>query len=132
MSPIRCPECEKNVSIIFNECEITDINFDDSDFSVIIEFHIVFGCAEDDTDLGEYDGESIQSVPKLADYLENHEDIDLNDIQVDENVVFENKIITRGGRKTYLTKWQTQVTLNKKVFKVVGELPLRLDQIDFS
>jgi len=132
MSPIRCPECEKNVSINFYECEVTDINFDDSDCSVVIEFHIVFGCAEDETELGEYDGESVQCVPKLADYLENHEDLDISNVQIYEDVKFENKIITRNGRKTYITKWVTQVTLNKRVFKVSGELPLTLDQINFS
>jgi hypothetical protein len=132
MSAARCSDCERNVSLEIGDTEINETTFDDSNYSVEVEIHMPFNCAECETELGEYEGTSDQVVPRLEDYLENHENVDVSVAVVNEAEITETKIITRNGRKTYLAKWATQITLNKKEFKVAGELAITQDQIEVS
>ena len=130
MSPVRCPDCERNESLLINEAELIDYTFDDSAFTVETEIHMSFACAECETDLGEYTGTSDYVVPKLEDYLERHENLDSSDAEVQYAEIIGTKIITRNGRKTYLAKWAANITLNKKDFMINGELAITQDQIE--
>ena len=129
MSPVRCPDCEKNVAIEISEAEITDTSFDDSELVVIVEGHIVLMCSECNTDLGEADATSSEIVPKMEEYLENHEDADPGEAEVEEAEITESKTITRNGKKTYISKWKTNVKLGRKTFKVNGDLAVTHEDI---
>jgi len=128
MSPIRCPDCERNVSLEIGDVEFEDTKFDDTDNRVAVNIHMMLTCAECGTELGEYSGTADHIVPKLEEYLEKH-DLDASDAEVDEAEVSKTRIITRGGRKTYVVEWTTQLRLNKRAFKVNGELAINQDQI---
>ena len=129
MSPIRCPDCERNVSLEISEAEVQETRFDDSENKIEVDIHMTFVCAECGGDLGEYTGMSDHEVPKLAEYLEKHDYVDASEAEVEDADV-DTKIITRNGRKTYLAKWSTQVKLNRKVFNVAGDLGITQDEID--
>jgi hypothetical protein len=128
MSPMRCPDCEKNVAIEIEEADITDYNFD-GEGSVEITIHMAFACAECGTTLAEFDDVSTEEVPKLAEYLEDHEDVDLEGAELDAPDI-ETKIITRNGRKTYLAKWSTKLKVGRKTFKVDGEVAVTQDKME--
>jgi len=129
MSPIRCADCEKNVSLEIGEVEVQETRLGDSGNRIEVDLHMMLTCAECGSDLGEFTGTSDHIVPKLEEYVEKH-DLDVSDSEVDEAEVSNTKIITRGGRKTYIAEWTTQLTLNEKVFKVNGELAINQDQIE--
>lgn len=129
MSPVRCPDCEKNVSIEISEAEIIDTSFDDGELAVIIEGHIVLMCSECNTDLGEADSISSEIIPKIKEYIENHEDADPGEAEVEEAEITESKTITRNGKKTYITKWETNVKLGRKTFNVNGDLAVTQEDI---
>jgi len=127
MSPMRCADCERNVSLEV-EAEIEETRYDDSDARVEVDIHMIFTCAECGSELGEYSDSTDSVIQKLEDYLEKHEDLDPGDVEVDDAEVV-TAIKQRNGRKTYIAEWSTQAKLNNKVFKVNGELGVTQDQI---
>ncbi|MBN1370423.1 MAG: hypothetical protein JW987_00570 [Anaerolineaceae bacterium] len=94
--------------------------FDGQD-SVEVEIHMLFACSECQEALAEYSGTSTEEVPKLAEYLDEHEDADASEGKLSAPEV-ETKIITRAGVKTYLAKWKADFKLGRKTFKVNGEV----------
>lgn len=130
MGAARCSDCEKNVRLEINDSEVNDYSFDEGAFAIEVEIHLSFTCIECGCDMGEYTGTSTQIVPKLEDYIENHENLDVTDAELEEPQITETKVITRNGRKTYIAKWVTQLKLSNKKFCVYGELACTQDQIE--
>lgn len=128
MSPMRCPDCEKNVALEIEEVEWTDYSFD-GESSVEVEIHMLFACAQCGTTLAEYSDTCTAEIPGFVEYVEDHEDLDPGSAEMDEPET-EGKIITRGGHKTYLAKWQSKIKLGRKTFKVSGELAVTHYQVE--
>ena len=123
-----CPDCERNTVLEIEEAEVIDSRFD-GECRAEVEIHMLFFCGECQTTLAEYTDTSIDDIPKLMDYLDEHEDADASEGELSIPEV-ETKVITRAGVKTYLAKWKADFKLGRKTFKVNGEVAANQAQME--